>query len=332
MVEPFLQVELDTFTPLEERPEHLTAWAERLRSELDRVCAPSDGELDLVWTSGRDRSVDLSPRAWRNALRDLGNGTLAFLGLQLGDSGGFEIEATPIGPADAARRLTFRVLPDPAALPERQARVVRLAKELATEVEAATGLITLDRVTGGDSPYERAITADSTETRRRARELVHGYYWGTFLSETHVERLGGVARVRAEAPVALVEQLDQLTYLQLTERVDDTPESSLRALRAFLEPLLPPGCGSPPFDPLPPLRVLPEDLERPRPTADVATTRPATGRGPALVFKHEDENEHGEPIGPAIFNEDERVDDLGWMTLAEARALATERGWRFAEN
>jgi hypothetical protein len=78
--------------------------------------------------------------------------------------------------------------------------------------------------------------------------------------------------------------------------------------------------------------VLPEDLVRPPRTADVATTQPAPWRGPALVFKHEDENEQGEPIGPAIFNEDERVDDLGWMTLAEARALATERGWRFAET
>src|SRR5262245_31004508 len=155
---------------------------------------------------------------------------------------------------------------------------------------------------------------------------------GTFLSETHVELLGGAARVRAEAPVALVDQLDQLTYLQLTERVDHTPESALRALRAFLEPLLPAGYGSLPFDPFPPLRVLAEDLRRPPRTADTGTTRPTRRRGPALVFKHEEENEHGEPIGPAIFSEDEQIDYLGWMTLAEARALATNRGWRFAEN
>jgi hypothetical protein len=82
----------------------------------------------------------------------------------------------------------------------------------------------------------------------------------------------------------------------------------------------------PPFDPFRPLRVLPEDLERPPRAADVATTRPATGRGPTLVFKHEDENDHGEPIGAAIFNGDERVADLGWMNLGEARAQPSAAG------
>jgi hypothetical protein len=332
MIAPFLCCEVDTFSSLGERRELVQGWAERLRSELERLVGARDGELDLVWTSGRDRSIDLSGRSWKRALSDLGDEALAYLGLQLGRGGGFEIETTPIGPPDAARSVTFRVPPDAGSIAELQALVVALAKELALAVDAATGYITLDRVTAPASPYERAVGADASETRRRARERVRGYFWGMFLSDTHIRLLGGGARVRAEAPVASVEEVGRLTYLQLTERVDDTPEATLRALRDFLEPLLPAGRGSAPFDPFPPVRVLPDDLERPV-SADAAPAATAPSRpGPALVFKHEDEDERGRPIGPAIFNDDHRIEDLGWMTLEDARALAASRGWHFGEG
>jgi hypothetical protein len=330
MIQPLLLVEIDTFAPLAERRELSVAWAQRLRKELDELVGDArEGELDLVFADGRDRSSSYTQRSWKRAIDDLASGSLTYLALQL-DGGGFELEAAPVGHPGAARRLTFRV-PHGA---DAQKRVAELAKELAVAVEAATGYVTLDRPAGLASPFERAISADPLEARLHARELVLGYFWGTFLSGGHVERLGGANSVREEAPVLRVEELGPITFLQLTERVDDTPEDALRALRSYLAPLLPTGPGPAPFDPFPPLRVLPEDLE-PRPEVEFEAEEEEvapTPRGAALVFKHEDVDRRGRPVGPAILNEDDEIVDLGWMTLEQARQLAQERGWRFAED
>jgi hypothetical protein len=54
-----------------------------------------------------------------------------------------------------------------------------------------------------------------------------------------------------------------------------------------------------------------------------------------LTFKHEDEV-MGEPVGPAIVsNLDDpsgEIEDLGWMTLSQARELARARDWEFDED
>jgi hypothetical protein len=54
-----------------------------------------------------------------------------------------------------------------------------------------------------------------------------------------------------------------------------------------------------------------------------------------LTFKHEDEV-MGEPVGPAIVSNidgpDQEIEDLGWMTLSQARELARARDWDFDED
>ena len=57
----------------------------------------------------------------------------------------------------------------------------------------------------------------------------------------------------------------------------------------------------------------------------------------ALTFKYEDETPEGEAIGPAVtWDEDDPnqpvLEDLGWMSISQAKALAQERGYAFYED
>jgi hypothetical protein len=57
----------------------------------------------------------------------------------------------------------------------------------------------------------------------------------------------------------------------------------------------------------------------------------------ALSWKWEDESDEGQAIGPVWLcerqdGEERFVEDLGWMTEAQAKALAAERGYAFFEG
>jgi len=73
--------------------------------------------------------------------------------------------------------------------------------------------------------------------------------WGTYLSPRHLDAVGGRAKVIAEVQPASVREIGQLTYFQLSERVEDALSSATEAKRAKFEalvaPLLPPGDHSP---------------------------------------------------------------------------------------
>ena len=52
------------------------------------------------------------------------------------------------------------------------------------------------------------------------------------------------------------------------------------------------------------------------------------------TFKHEDEAE-GEPVGPLILSDQddpEFHEELGWMSLADAKNLAELNGWPLSED
>lgn len=71
---------------------------------------------------------------------------------------------------------------------------------------------------------------------------VFGAYWGTFLSASQVEALGGVLRVQREAPVAVVEVLDGgAMYLQLAPVPEPITTPAMREglpkLEAYLAPI-----------------------------------------------------------------------------------------------
>jgi hypothetical protein len=68
--------------------------------------------------------------------------------------------------------------------------------------------------------------------------------WGTYLSPRHLDAIGGRAKVVAEVQPASVRQIGQLTYFQLSERVEDALSPATETKRAKFEalvaPLLPP--------------------------------------------------------------------------------------------
>lgn len=66
-------------------------------------------------------------------------------------------------------------------------------------------------------------------------------YWGNFLNRSHLKKLGGLNRVKKEAPVYLVEELQNGAYLQLTKSLNDYGkkdyENKLKELDKYFKPI-----------------------------------------------------------------------------------------------
>jgi hypothetical protein len=77
--------------------------------------------------------------------------------------------------------------------------------------------------------------------------------WGTYLHAGHVAAIGGADRIRAEVQPARIDAVGDLTYIQLTDSIDNalTPEAGAkrRALEALMAPIL---LGAPVPPPAPP--------------------------------------------------------------------------------
>jgi hypothetical protein len=88
----------------------------------------------------------------------------------------------------------------------------------------------------------------ATEIHRMARyrhqigDRVRGAYWGNFLSDQLVEKVGGAAAVRATGASVFERVRDDLTYAQVTlnagEALTDEGIARMARLRALLEPVV----------------------------------------------------------------------------------------------
>lgn len=92
----------------------------------------------------------------------------------------------------------------------------------------------------------QARTAPARYSERYDTRL-RGAFWGNFLGPTHVQLLGGIARLVQESPGFLVEPLDLTTsdgtaavgaYVQLTEDLLVMSPAQTRALETYLAPVL----------------------------------------------------------------------------------------------
>lgn len=133
--------------------------------------------------------------------------------------------------------------------PNVQNALVGMAKEAFALYNAPVGYITRDKLVakpngGVDSPYELSTGISHEWASKDFSHQARGYYWGNFLTAGHIEALGGLDKVLAEAPCARAEVLDpngKSVYLQLTNSLEEIPLDRLRALRDYLRPILRPG-------------------------------------------------------------------------------------------
>ena len=209
-------------------------------------------ELQVEPVIGRTTAdYRFTDRAWGIALRKVNEGQVGEFDLiaSRAESGAIW-EDVGIGfrlAGDKAKAHTFGAYVRLSAYGQAFQREIRdgligFAKETARWFSAAYGFISLNDVGLDETPYEGEMERIGDEGLRECRELARGYFWGNFLSEQHIDRLGGMERIRRDAPSFLVEELslghDALIYLQATERPDASNEA-LETLGEFLKPILP---------------------------------------------------------------------------------------------
>ncbi|AGX44141.1 hypothetical protein [Clostridium saccharobutylicum] len=118
----------------------------------------------------------------------------------------------------------------------------KLIEMVLSNIDCVGGFITLDCVGAYSSfsAHERYIGLDYMNASEKFDKYFRGYSWGNYLSKKHVELLGGIEKIKKEAPVYLVKKLsDDGAYLQLTKEIDEVSDEDLRKLKKYFQPILP---------------------------------------------------------------------------------------------
>ena len=76
---------------------------------------------------------------------------------------------------------------------------------------------------------------------RSRYKTVRGAFWENYLTEKHIQALGGIDSIKANAPCARVDELSEgkALALRLTEDVNDLSPVLLQKLETYFEPLAP---------------------------------------------------------------------------------------------
>jgi hypothetical protein len=225
---------------------------------LEELFPMNRGKMALETTSGRLTSWPCSDSAWSQATAMVsadGVNSFTVTGVPERDLDGMRVPTYEVGVwLDLQRGTAFfdeEGLPNtlhanisPALIRDfagsGQDTLVSFAKRAAKSLHAITGYLTVD-FASRESPYERALLERHFhDAVREAREKVRGYYWGNFLSSGHVEALGGLERLEQEGlgSIEVLVPPDELVYLQLSDRITDTPPEQLRALKTLFGPVL----------------------------------------------------------------------------------------------
>ncbi|WP_252225263.1 hypothetical protein [Clostridium sp. ZBS2] len=118
----------------------------------------------------------------------------------------------------------------------------KLIKMVLANIECVGGFITLDTMDKycSFSTHERYVGLTYFRASEKFDKYFRGYSWGNYLSKNHVKLLGGIEKIKNEAPVYLVKPMnDNGVYLQLTENIDDVSDEDLRKLKRYFQPILP---------------------------------------------------------------------------------------------
>jgi hypothetical protein len=105
-----------------------------------------------------------------------------------------------------------------------------------------TGFVHIDSIA---DPYSKIVTEVSKISDDDFSQQIHGYYWAVLLTDGHLDRLGGLAAVRAQAPCAEVKVVEspqgEAALCVLTDSPLDIDAERIVAWRRFLLPILRPG-------------------------------------------------------------------------------------------
>lgn len=122
-----------------------------------------------------------------------------------------------------------------------------LLNDLAQTTRAVSGWVDCSLSCASNIMRAEAVRVSSlslSEWRDQIERLIPGYYWRQLLTEQHIRILGGISKIKREAPCADVEETDidgkPAVWLRLNDNpYTTTPEERLK-LKEYLWPLLPP--------------------------------------------------------------------------------------------
>jgi hypothetical protein len=122
-----------------------------------------------------------------------------------------------------------------------QEAIVSITKRVFVSTNACTGYISYDNNPNSDffsSPYERLIRGAPGLNMPHCRSRTQGYYWGIFLTNNHLNQIGGLNRLN-EIPIYYIESLHNGYYMQLSEKMTQIPQAILQAVADLFAPILP---------------------------------------------------------------------------------------------
>lgn len=121
-----------------------------------------------------------------------------------------------------------------------QETVAAMSKQIFVATNACTGYISYDNYSsvGSASPYEMVIRCAPGMNMPKCRTQTRGYYWGNFLTGTHLEPIGGLERLQ-QVPIHHIEHLPNGYYMQLSEDMTDIPRPVLEEIAHLFSPILP---------------------------------------------------------------------------------------------
>lgn len=126
-------------------------------------------------------------------------------------------------------------------------RMASSTASLTEAVGAVYGFVGQENSPYAETRYEMFDQRDHSPTAHleEVDRVARGSFWCNFLTDKHIETLGGVDCIRREAPCAVVEESKRTgpvttqVRLQISERFSETTWDDIDALAEYLDPLLP---------------------------------------------------------------------------------------------
>ncbi len=201
--------------PLDEKGWHWATGRMRLMASQPHVMLTAD-TLDPGWQPSRSQYLSIVTTPWRVECPDSSNL------IEIMISAACFAEALDLDATAAKLKQSFR--------------------NLASLIRLDTGFITFDHTGRSASPYEAAFVPLHIENGRLYTTHLRGYYWGNLLTEHHIDQLGGVDRIRSEAPVGSVEDWSTedwpALWLEMAGPISQVTDQQIRELHDYFEPLL----------------------------------------------------------------------------------------------